>query len=282
MAVDTDMTHVPNIALNNGVEIPQLGFGVFKVPPGETERSVTAALEAGYRHIDTARLYDNEREVGAAIARSGLPREELFVTTKLWNSDQRDPQGAFEAGLDRLGLEYLDLYLIHWPAPSANRYVDAWRGLEKIAAGGRVRAIGVSNFQPAHLQRLIDETGTVPAINQVELHPHFPQAELRAFHARHGIATEAWAPLAQGGDILRDERVAAVGAKYGKTPAQVILRWHLQIGNVVIPKSITPSRIAQNIDVFDFELAADDLAVIDGLATGRRIGPDPDTFAGGA
>ncbi|MGQ0572783.1 MAG: aldo/keto reductase [Pseudonocardia sp.] len=276
------MTHVPNIALNNGVEIPQLGFGVFKVPAGETERSVTAALEAGYRHLDTAKIYDNEREVGAAVAASGVPRDELFVTTKLWNSDQRDPRAAFDASLERLGLDHVDLYLVHWPVPSADRYVDAWRALEKIAAEGRTRAIGVSNFTPAHLRRLIDETGTVPAINQVELHPNFPQATLRAFHAEHGIATQAWAPLAQGGDILRDERVVAVAAKHGRSAGQVILRWHVQLGNVVIPKSVTPSRIAENIDVFDFTLDADDLAVIDALDTGHRIGPDPDEFSYGA
>ncbi|MGD9532096.1 aldo/keto reductase [Pseudonocardia sp.] len=275
------MTHVPNIALNDGVEIPQLGFGVFKVAAGETERAVSTALEAGYRHVDTAALYGNEREVGAAIAASGLPREEVFVTTKLWNSDQGDPSGALAASLERLGLDHVDLYLIHWPVPSRDRYVDAWRGLEKIAAEGRARAIGVSNFQPAHLQRLIDETGTVPAINQIELHPGFPQERLRAYHAAHGIVTEAWGPLSQGGDALRDARVRAVGERHGKTPAQVILRWHLQLGNVVIPKSVTPSRIAENLDVFDFELGAEDLAVIDGLATGRRLGPDPDTFAAG-
>lgn len=272
------MTHVPEITLNNGVEIPQLGFGLYKVPPGEAERSVTAALEAGYRHIDTAKLYDNEREVGAAIARSGVPREELFVTTKLWNTDHRDPQGAFDASLHRLGLDYVDLYLVHWPVPSADRYVDAWRGLEKIAAGGRARAIGVSNFQPVHLRRLLDETGTVPAVNQVELHPAFPQAQLRALHAEHGIATQAWAPLARGG-VLDDERVLAVAAKHGRTPAQVVLRWHVQLGNIVFPKSVTPARIRENIDVFGFELDPEDLAMIDALDAGSRIGPDPDTYA---
>jgi len=276
------MTQVPNIALNNGVEIPQLGFGVFQVSPGEIERSVTTALEAGYRHVDTAAAYNNEREVGAVIARCGIAREELFVTTKLWNSDHGDAASAVTASLDRLGLDHVDLYLIHWPVPSADRYVDTWRGLEKIAAEGRARAIGVSNFQPAHLRRLIDETGTVPAINQVELHPNFPQAELRAFHAEHGIVTEAWGPLAQGGDVLRDDRVAAIAAKHTKTPAQVILRWHVQLGNVVIPKSVTPSRVAENIDVFGFELDAADLAVIGALDTGDRIGPDPDEFAMGA
>jgi 2,5-diketo-D-gluconate reductase A len=275
------MAQVPKIALNNGVEIPQLGFGLYKVPPGETERAVTAALEAGYRHIDTAKLYDNEREVGAAIARSGVPREELFVTTKLWNSDHRDPQGAFDASLHRLGLEYVDLYLIHWPVPGADRYVDAWRALEKIAAGGRTRAIGVSNFQPAHLRRLLDETGTVPVVNQVELHPAFPQTELRAVHAEHGIATQAWAPLARGG-VLRDERIVAVAAKHGRTPAQVVLCWHIQLGNIVFPKSVTPSRIRENIDVVGFELDTDDVALIDTLGPGSRIGPDPDTYATGA
>lgn len=270
---------VPNVTLNNGVTVPQLGFGVFLVPPGETERAVTNALRTGYRHIDTARLYDNEQEVGAAIARSGIARDELFVTTKVWNSDQGYDAtlAAFDASLARLGLDHVDLFLIHWPVPSADRYVDTWRALEKIAAGGRSRAIGVSNFQPAHLQRLIDETGTVPAVNQVELHPNLVQAELRAFHAEHGIVTEAWSPLARGG-LLSDPAIGAIAAKHGRTPAQVILRWHLQIGNVVIPKSVTPSRIAENLDVFGFFLDAGDVAAIEALDRGARIGPDPDLF----
>jgi 2,5-diketo-D-gluconate reductase A len=270
---------VPNTVLNNGVEIPQLGFGVFLVPPGETEKSVAAALEAGYRHIDTAKLYDNEEEVGAAIATSGLPREEVFVTTKLWNGDQGYDSAlkAFDASLERLGFDYVDLYLIHWPTPARDRYVDTWRAFEKIAAEGRARAIGVSNFQVPHLQRLIDETGTVPAVNQVELHPNLVQAQLRAFHAEHGIVTEAWSPLARGG-LLQDPAITQLAQKYGRTPAQVILRWHLQIGNVVIPKSVTPSRIAENIDVFGFELEPDDVAAIGDLDRGGRIGPDPDTF----
>jgi 2,5-diketo-D-gluconate reductase A len=273
------VTSVPNISLNNGVEIPQLGFGVFLVPPGQTESSVTTALEAGYRHIDTARIYDNEREVGAAIARSGVPREELFVTTKVWNDDQGHDSAlaALDASLERLGLDHLDLYLIHWPVPAADRYVDTWRALEKIAADGRARAIGVSNFQVPHLQRLLDETGTVPAVNQVELHPNLIQRDLRAFHAQHGIATEAWSPLARGG-LLEDPAVARIADRHGRSAAQVILRWHLQVGNVVIPKSVTPARIAENIDVFGFALDADDVTAIEALDSGSRIGPDPDEF----
>jgi len=273
------MSSVPTIALNNGVDIPQLGFGVFLVPPGETEASVTTALETGYRHIDTARIYDNEGEVGAAIAKSGIARDELFVTTKLWNADQGRAAAAFDASLERLGLDHVDLYLIHWPVPSGDRYVESWKALEEIAASGRARAIGVSNFQIPHLQRLIDETGTVPAVNQVELHPNLVQAELRAFHAEHGIATEAWSPLARGG-LLDDPEVGKIAAKHGRTPAQVILRWHLQIGNVVIPKSVTPSRIAENLDVLGFELDADDVAAIEALDSGTRIGPNPDEFTG--
>jgi 2,5-diketo-D-gluconate reductase A len=273
------MSNIPTVTLSGGVEIPQLGFGVFLVPPGETEASVSTALETGYRHIDTARIYENEGEVGAAIARSGVARDDLFVATKLWNSDQgRDAAlKAFDASLERLGLDHVDLYLIHWPAPGADRYVDSWRALQEIHASGRARAVGVSNFGVPHLQRLLDETGVTPAINQIELHPNLPQAELRAFHAEHGIATEAWSPLARGG-LLEDPVVAKLAAKHGRTPAQVILRWHLQLGNVVIPKSVTPSRIAENFDVLGFELDADDLAVIDALDNGGRIGPDPDTM----
>jgi 2,5-diketo-D-gluconate reductase A len=273
------MSNIPTVPLSGGVEIPQLGFGVFLVPPGETEASVSTALETGYRHVDTARIYENEGEVGTAIARSGIARDDLFIATKLWNSDQgRDAAlKAFDASLERLGLDHVDLYLIHWPAPGADRYVDSWRALQEIHASGRARAVGVSNFGVPHLQRLLDETGVTPAINQIELHPNLPQAELRAFHAEHGIATEAWSPLARGG-LLEDPVVAKLAAKHGRTPAQVILRWHLQLGNVVIPKSVTPSRIAENFDVLGFELDADDLAVIDALDNGGRIGPDPDTM----
>ncbi len=272
---------VPHVTLNNGVHIPQLGFGVFQVPPEETAQVVGTALEAGYRSIDTARAYGNEAGVGDAVRSAGIPREELFLTTKLWNTHHGYDAAlqAFDRSLSDLGVDYLDLYLIHWPVPSADRYVETWTAFEKLASDGRVRAIGVSNFTEAHLQRLLDETGTVPVLNQVELHPNFPQAELRAFHARHGITTEAWSPLAQGG-LLKEQSLVALAEKYDKTPAQIILRWHLQIGNVVIPKSVTPERIRSNIDVFDFELADDDIATIDSLAGGERIGPDPETFAG--
>ena len=279
--LDRVMSQVPVIKLNNGVEIPQLGLGVFQVPNAETVQAVTTALEAGYRSIDTAKIYDNERGVGEAVRASGLAREELFVTTKLWNDEQGYDAAlkGFDASLSRLGLDYVDLYLIHWPAPSTDRYVDTWKALEKIASDGRARAIGVSNFAQRHLQRLFDETETVPAVNQVELHPDLAQLELRGFHAEHGIVTEAWSPLAQGG-LLTEQSLVALGEKYGKTPAQIILRWHLQIGNVVIPKSVTPDRIRGNIDLFDFELADDDIAVIGELDAGTRIGPDPETFGG--
>jgi diketogulonate reductase-like aldo/keto reductase len=271
---------VPNVTLNNGVEMPQLGYGVFQVPNDETEAAVTAALEAGYRSIDTAKLYGNEEGVGAALARSGIARDELFVTTKLWNDDQGYDSAlrAFDASLSRLGLEYLDLYLIHWPTPERGRYVDTWRAFEKLLADGRVRAVGVSNFQPDHLRRVIDETGTVPAVNQVELHPYLTQEAVRAADAGHGIATEAWSPLAKGGDLLAEEAVTAVASRHGRTPAQVVLRWHLQLGNVVIPKSVTPSRIRENIEIFDFELSDEDVAALSELDRGLRTGPDPDAF----
>jgi 2,5-diketo-D-gluconate reductase A len=269
---------VPNITLNNGVEMPQLGFGVFQVPNDETKAAVTAALEAGYRSIDTAKLYGNEEGVGAALAKSGIARDELFVTTKLWNSDQGYDSAlrAFEDSLSRLGLEYLDLYLIHWPTPKRDKYVETWRAFEKLLADGRVRAIGVSNFQPDHLARLVAETGTVPAVNQVELHPYLTNEAVRAADAEHGIATEAWSPLAKGGDLLAEETITSLAKKYDRTAAQVVLRWHVQLGNIVIPKSVTPSRIAENLDVFGFELADDDVAALSALERGLRTGPDPD------
>ncbi len=272
-------TTVPTVTLNNGIEMPQLGFGVFQVPDEETTAAVATALEAGYRSIDTAAIYGNERGVGRALAASGLPREELFVTTKLWNADQGHDATlrAFDASLDKLGLEYVDLYLIHWPTPARDLYADSWRAIGKLAAEGRIRAAGVSNFQPAHLTRLIEAGGPVPAVNQVELHPGLQQAELRAFHAAHGIATEAWSPLAQGA-VLDDPAITAIAARTGKSPAQVVLRWHLQLGNAVIPKSVTPARIRQNLDVFDFALTADDLAAIAATDRGLRTGPDPDAF----
>ncbi|MEV7217662.1 aldo/keto reductase [Kitasatospora cineracea] len=272
-------TTVPTVTLNNGIEMPQLGFGVFQVPDEETTAAVATALEAGYRSIDTAAAYGNERGVGRALAAFGLPREELFVTTKLWNADQGHDETlrAFDASLDRLGLDHVDLYLIHWPAPARDRYPDSWRAIGKLAAEGRIRAAGVSNFRPAHLTRLIETGGPVPAVNQVELHPALQQAELRAFHAAHGIATEAWSPLAQGA-VLDDPAITAIAARTGKSPAQVVLRWHLQLGNLVIPKSVTPARIRQNLDVLDFALTADDLTAIATTDRGLRTGPDPDAF----
>ncbi|MGO4422583.1 aldo/keto reductase, partial [Streptomyces sp. MCAF7] len=221
-----------------------------------------------------------EEGTGRAIAASGIPRDELFVTTKLWNAEQGHDSAlrAFDASLSKLGLDYVDLYLIHWPVPGVDKYVDTWKAFEKIAAEGRAKAIGLSNFHPAHIQRLLSETEIAPVIDQVELHPQFQQSELRAFNARHNIVTEAWSPLGQGKGLLEDERLGAIAEKHGKSPAQVVLRWHLDLGNVVIPKSVTPSRIAENIDVFDFELDAQDLTTINAMDSGNRLGPDPDTF----
>ncbi|MFJ7416002.1 aldo/keto reductase [Streptomyces sp. NPDC098077] len=273
------MSTVPTVTLNNGVAVPQLGFGVFQVPDDETTAAVSAALEAGYRSIDTAAIYGNEVGVGRALAASGIPREELFVTTKLWNTDQgyEATLAAFDASLAALGLDQVDLYLIHWPTPAHDLYPESWRALEKLAADGRIRAAGVSNFQPAHLRRLLDTGTLVPAVNQIELHPGLQQAELRAFHAEHGIATEAWSPLAQGA-LLKEAALVSIAERHGKSPAQVVLRWHLQLGNVVIPKSVTPERIRQNIDVFDFELSAADMDAVAALDRGMRTGPDPDTL----
>lgn len=273
------MTEVPRVRLNNDVSMPQLGFGVFQVPPDDTAQAVASALRSGYRSLDTAAAYGNEAGVAEGIRAAGMARKDLFITTKLWNSEHGyDPaQRAFDASLQKLGLDYVDLYLIHWPVPEQDRYVDTWKALEKLYTDGRTRAIGVSNFHPAHLRRLLDETGTAPAVNQVELHPRLPQTELRGFHAEHDIATEAWSPLAQGG-MLTEPTLTNLASKYGKTAAQVVLRWHLQLGNIVIPKSVTPERIAENFDVFDFELADDDMAAIGDLDNGGRIGPDPDTM----
>ena len=271
---------IPAITLNNGVRMPQLGFGVFQIPDDETTDAVTAALVAGYRSIDTAAAYGNEAGVGKAVAGSGIARDELFVTTKLWNADQGYDATlrAFERSLDLLGLDVLDLYLIHWPTPARELYVDSWRALAKLYADGKVRAIGVSNFQPAHLDRIIATGGTVPAVNQIELHPFLAQSDLRAANAAHGIVTEAWSPLAQGGELLADPAVRALADKHGRTPAQIVLRWHLQLGNVVIPKSVTPARIAENFDVFGFTLDDADLARLATLDRDGRTGPHPDTF----
>jgi len=273
------MTPVPNVTLNDGNTIPQLGFGVFQVPAEQTYDAVTAALKAGYRSIDTAKMYGNEEAVGKAIAESGIPREEVFVTTKLGNDDHgyEEALHGFDTSLSKLGLDYLDLYLIHWPNPAKDRYVDTFKAFEQIRSEGRARSIGVSNFTPAHLQRLFDETSVVPVLNQVELHPNFTQKELRAFHAEQNIKTEAWSPLAQG-DLLENAELGAIAQVHGKSAAQVVLRWHMQLGNIAIPKSVTPERIAANIDVFDFELTGDEMVTIDNLGNGKRRGPDPDSF----
>lgn len=273
---------VPSVTLRAGkgedVPIPQVGFGVWQVPDDEVAPAFEVALEAGYRHIDTARIYGNERGVGRALAAMDLPREDVFVTTKVWNDDHRRVRDAFEQSMDRLGLEQLDLYLIHWPVPESGTYVDAWRELLALRDEGRVRAVGVCNFHVPHLQRLEAETGELPAINQIELHPYLQQAELRAFHAEHGIVTESWSPLASGKKVLADPVIGAIAATRGVTPAQVIIGWHLQLGLVVLPKSVTPQRIAENLDVFGFTLEDSELDAIAGLDRGFRTGPDPDHF----
>jgi 2,5-diketo-D-gluconate reductase A len=263
------------IPLLSQTSIPQLGFGVFLVDPEDTQRVVEDALEVGYRHIDTATGYNNEKEVGAALRASGIPRDEIFVTTKLRNDHHkaRDVEGAFERSLEALGLDALDLYLIHWPMPQNDFYVDTWKTFETFAADGRARAIGVSNFLVPHLERLLAETEVVPAVNQVELHPIFQQRELREFQAQHGIVTEAWGPLGQGKyDLFGLAPIQAAAAAHDVTPAQVVLRWHLQTGNVVIPKSNRKERMAENLDVFSFALDADEMAAID---ANRRVGGDP-------
>ena len=274
------MSSIPTLRLNNGVDMPQLGFGVFLVPAEEVVEPVRAALDAGYRLIDTAKLYGNEEGVGRAIRESGVPRDEVFVTTKVWNSDHGYDATlrAFDESQKRLGLDVVDLYLIHWPTPQRNLYVETWRALEQLHADGRARAIGVSNFTPAHLQRLLDETTVVPAVNQVELHPGFPQDELREFHQRHGIVTESWSPLGRGHGLLDDPVVTSIARAHDKTPAQVVLRWHLQLGCVVIPKSTHAERIRENIDVFDVELSTEEMAQLSALTGPGRVGPDPDEF----
>ncbi len=275
------MSQVPDITLNNGVKIPQLGFGVFQIDPDDTVSAVSTALEVGYRHIDTATAYGNEEGVGRAVRDSGIPREDVFVTTKLWNSDQGSDSAlaAFSSSCDRLGLENVDLYLIHWPTPARDLSIDSWRALEKIYADGRARSIGVSNFRANHLRRLTSETTVVPAVNQIEVHPTFGQQELRGVHAELGIVTEAWSPLGQAQD-LEKEAIVAIAGRLGRSPAQVVLRWHVQLGNVVFPKSVTPERIRENFEVFDFELSPAEMGEVGALDAGRRIGPDPDRFNG--
>ena len=277
----TNATEVPALSLHDGAEIPQLGFGVFQIPPEETQEAVEQALAVGYRHVDTAAAYRNEACVGAAIAAAGVAREAVFVTTKLWNSQQGydSTLRAFEQSLERLGTGYVDLYLIHWPRPERDLFPETWRAFERIREEGAARSIGVSNFRVEDLERLRREAERQPTVNQVELHPRFQQAELRAWHAEHDVATEAWSPLAQG-DLLEDGTVETIAAHHDRTPAQTILRWHLQVGNVVIPKSATPERIRENFEVFDFELSEDDMAALARLDTGERIGPDPGTFDG--
>lgn len=276
------MTTVPTIALNDGrAAIPQIGFGLWQVPNEDAQAAVAEAFKVGYRSIDSAKIYENEKGLGDAIAAasSSIPRDELFITTKLWNDDQGFDKAlrAFDASLKRLGLDYVDLYLIHWPSPHRGLYAESWKALVRIKQEGRARSVGVSNFTASHLQRILDETGETPVLNQIELHPRFQQKELRAFHARHRIATESWSPLGQG-KLLDEPTITSLAAKYGKTPAQVILRWHLDNGLITIPKSVTPSRIAENFQVFDFTLERDDLAKIEALDDpAGRIGSDPDT-----
>jgi 2,5-diketo-D-gluconate reductase A len=275
------MSTVPSLVMNNGLQIPQLGFGVFLVPPEETKQAVTEALKAGYRLIDTAQGYRNEEGVGAAIAESDVPREELFITTKLTNSEHGydTTLTAFDGSMEKLGIDVLDLFLIHWPLPMFDQYVETWRAFEKLLADGRVRSIGVSNFEIPHLQRLLAETDVTPAVNQIELHPEFPQEDLREFHQEYGILTESWGPLGQGKGLLENPHIVEVAQRKGRTPAQVVLRWHVQLGCVVIPKSVHPDRIRENIDIFDFELDDADMADISKVRTGQRLGGDPNVFA---
>jgi 2,5-diketo-D-gluconate reductase A len=275
----TSIDQVPRVPLRGDTNIPQLGFGVFQVPPEDTAEVVGRALETGYRHIDTAAAYENEEGVGQAIRAFGLAREEVFVTTKCPNSEHgfEEARRALNGSLERLGLDFVDLYLIHWPVPARDRYVETWKAFVEMQSEGLVRAIGVSNFQPAHLRRVIGETGVTPAINQVELHPRLQQPELRRVHGELGVVTEAWSPLAQGA-VLDDPAILRIAEAHGVTPGQVVLRWHLQIGNVVIPKSVTPERIEQNFDVFGFELGDEEMRAIEALDAGERTGPDPDAF----
>lgn len=273
------MADQPHIGFHDGNSIPQIGLGVWQTPNDTAAPAVQAALKAGYRHIDTAAAYQNEDGVGRGMRESGVDRKEIYLTTKLWNENQGFDATlkAFDKSLKELGTDYIDLYLIHWPAPRRNLYLDSWKALVRIKQEGRVRSIGVSNFNPDHLERIIGETGVVPVLNQVELHPDFQQKALREVHAKHDIRTESWSPLGQG-QLLDNAVIGKIAAKHGKTPAQAIIRWHLQNGLIVIPKSVTPSRIVENFGVFDFELDDADLKALDGLdAPGNRIGPDPET-----
>ena len=277
------MNPVPDVMLNNGRTIPQLGFGVFQVEPGDTVEAVTTALQAGYRHIDTAEMYGNEKEVGEAVAKSGLAREDVFVTSKLSNDAHLpdDARAAFDLSLEELGLDYLDLFLIHWPLPTRydGDFVSTWRTLEEFYRDGRARSIGVSNFQPHHIRRLHAEAEIPPAVNQIEVHPYLTQDDVRAFCAEHQIAVEGWSPIAQG-DVLEDPTINEIAGRAGQTPAQVVLRWHIERGDIIFPKSVTASRIRENFDIFGFELSGADVEAISALNKNQRTGPDPDTFAG--
>ncbi len=278
------MTEIPTIELNDGNRIPQLGFGVFQIDPGETAEAVTTAIDTGYRHIDTAEMYGNEAEVGEAITAAPVEYDDVFVTSKLNNGyhEPDDARRAFDETLEKLGYDYVDLFLIHWPLPTLydGDFVSTWKVLEEFKADGRARSIGVSNFQIEHLQRLANEADVVPAVNQIEVHPYFLNADVRAYGQEHGIVTEAWSPIAQGA-VLDDETISEVAERVERTAAQVVLRWHVQHGHIVFPKSVTPERIKENIELFDFELSAEDMKAIDGLDRGEegRTGPNPDRFA---
>ncbi|HVI55744.1 MAG TPA: aldo/keto reductase [Luteibacter sp.] len=269
---------VPVLDLNDGNKAPQLGFGVFQIPDGETADAVASALAAGYRSLDTAAIYKNEAGVRQGIERSGVARKDIFLTTKLWNADQGfdSTLKAFDASLAKLGTDYVDMYLIHWPTPKRDLYVDTWKAFIRLREEGRIRSIGVSNFQPAHLERLVKDTGVVPVVNQIELHPDFAQRDVVAANTKLKIVTESWSPLGQGGELLKNETLVGIAKKHGKTTAQVVIRWHVQLGHMVIPKSVTPERIEANIDVFDFELSTDEMKAIDALDAGNRMGPHPD------
>jgi 2,5-diketo-D-gluconate reductase A len=273
------MADVPNVTLNNGVEIPQLGFGVWQVPPRQTRKVTLTALEIGYRHIDTAEMYRNEQGVGEAVRDFGIERDHVFVTSKLNNGfhEYGAALKAFDRTLETLGFDYLDLFLIHWPLPKIGDFVETWTAMEEIYRSGRCRSIGVSNFQPHHVRRLRAETTITPAVNQIEVHPYLAQDDVRAVNAELEIATEAWSPIAHG-KVLDDPVVGEIAVRVGRTPAQVVLRWHLQRGDIVFPKSVNPSRIEENFDLFDFELDGVDMSRITALDRGERTGPDPDQF----
>ncbi|GAB3274509.1 aldo/keto reductase [Parasphingorhabdus pacifica] len=274
------MAQIPTVTLNDGVALPRVGFGVFQVSPEEATEAVSTALDAGYRTFDTASVYGNEEGVGKAIVSSEVARSDIFLITKVWNDDQGydETLRACEASLERLGVEYVDQYLIHWPRPKLDRYVDTWKALVRLVSDGRVRSIGVSNFAPENIRRLVDETGVVPAVNQVELHPGFPQTELRSFHEGLGITTQAWSPLGRGQGFLGHPVVGAIARAHDRTPAQVALRWHVQLGVVALPKSVTPERIRSNIGIFDFELTEPEMAQLTDIGTDFRVGPDPALF----